>query len=148
MRLKRLSMNVNALMKIMQAGSLALDTSVVVLHLRQRSAQVSQRLSEASELYVPVTALGELWFGVQRSGNDSRARESLEKFLLNAVIIYPDEQTAEIYAHLKEQLTRNGTPIPENDLWIAATAHSHQLRLYHDDSHFKLLAELIELERA
>ena len=47
-------------MKIMEAGSLALDTTAVVLHLRQRSAVVSQRLAQATELYLPVTALGEL----------------------------------------------------------------------------------------
>ncbi len=47
-------------MKIMEAGSLALDTTAVVLHLRQRSAAVSQRLAQATELYLPVTALGEL----------------------------------------------------------------------------------------
>jgi tRNA(fMet)-specific endonuclease VapC len=131
----------------MEPGSLALDTTAVVLHLRRKSVQVSNRLAAATELYIPVTALGELWFGVERSGNRRRASEPLERFLLDAVIIYPDDQTAKVYAHLKDHLSRQGTPIPDNDLWIAATAHGHQLPLFHDDAHFELLSSLIQLER-
>lgn len=132
----------------MEAGSLALDTTAVVLHLRQRSEAVSQRLAGAAELYLPVTALGELWYGVAHSGNSPRSREPLEKFLCEAVIIYPDDRTAEVYARLKEHLASSGTPIPDNDLWIAATAHSHQLTLYHNDAHFEWLADLIQEEKA
>ncbi len=130
----------------MEAGSLALDTTAVVLHLRQRSTKVTERLALADEIYLPVTSLGELWYGVEHSGNTQRSREPLERFLRDVVIIYPDEQTALIYARLKEHLSSRGTPIPENDLWIAATAHSHQLSLYHNDAHFELLSGLIALE--
>ncbi len=132
----------------MQAGSLALDTTAVVLHLRQRSEPVSRRLASASELYLPVTALGELWYGVEHSDNPDRTRASLEKILAEAIIIYQDEETAKIYARLKEHLARAGTPIPDNDLWIAATAHSHHLLLFHNDAHFERLDTLIMHERA
>ncbi len=64
------------------------------------------------------------------------------------VIIYPDDNTAVEYARLKEHLASKGTPIPDNDLWIAATAHGHQLELYHNDTHFEWLAELIDQEKA
>ncbi|HBJ85162.1 MAG TPA: VapC toxin family PIN domain ribonuclease [Verrucomicrobiales bacterium] len=132
----------------MNPGSLALDTTAVVLHLRQRSVVVSQKLGAAHELYLPVTALGELWYGVEHSDNPARSREPLEEFLQEAIIIYPDDETAKTYARLKEHLSKAGTPIPENDLWIAATARSHQLKLYHNDAHFMCLDGQIEHEHA
>jgi len=131
----------------MQAGSLALDTTAVVLHLRGKSSVVSERIKQASELYLPLTALGELWYGVEHSKYPERARQPLEAFLTEAIIIYPDEETAKTYASLKQHLTSRGTPIPENDLWIAATASSHHLRLIHDDGHFEYLGDLIDHER-
>ncbi|RYD29185.1 MAG: type II toxin-antitoxin system VapC family toxin [Verrucomicrobiaceae bacterium] len=139
--------NANASTK-MAGDHLALDSSVVVRHLRGHSPGISRTLAEADELYLPVTALGELLFGVERSGNDPRAREPLEKLLRDAVLISPDDQTAEHYAKLRAHLTAKGTPIPENDIWIAATARRHQLKLYHDDAHFELLEGLIDGLRA
>ena len=44
--------------------------------------------------------------------------------------------TAEQFGQLKDQLARAGTPIPENDLWIAACALEHELPLATLDSHF------------
>ncbi|WP_166443041.1 PIN domain-containing protein [Phragmitibacter flavus] len=128
----------------MAGESLALDTSVVVKHLRGLSPQISQRLAEAEELYLPTVALGELLFGVERSGDDPRARVPLEKFLRDVVIIATDDQTAAHYAKLRAHLAGQGTPIPDNDIWIAATAQRHQLPLYHDDGHFALLSGLVE----
>jgi tRNA(fMet)-specific endonuclease VapC len=134
-------------MQAMQAGSLALDTTAVVLHLRGKSAVASQCLAAATEIYLPVTSLGELWYGVEHSTNPERARQPLEAFLTEAIIIYPDEETAKVYARLKQYLASRGTPIPDNDLWIAATASSHHLRLYHDDGHFEHLDGKIEHDR-
>ncbi len=132
----------------MAGEPLALDTSAVVEHLRGLSPQISRKLAEAEELYLPVTALGELLFGVERSGNDPRARGPLEKFLRDVVLIAPDDQTAAHYARLRAHLARQGTPIPDNDIWIAATAHRHRLPLYHDDGHFASLAGLIDEQHA
>lgn len=132
----------------MAGKPLALDTSVVVKHLRGLAPQISQQLAEAEEIYLPTVALGELLFGVERSGNDPRARGPLERFLQDTVLIAPDEQTAAHYARLRAHLAAQGTPIPDNDIWIAATALRHQLPLYHDDAHFALLSGLIDEQRA
>ena len=51
--------------------------------------------------------------------------------------------TAERYGHLKQQLALAGTPIPENDLWIAASALEHGQRLYSYDGHFAQIDGLI-----
>jgi len=52
---------------------------------------------------------------------------------------------AEAYAEIRKHLKEKGAPIPENDLWIAATALSHGLKLVTQDRHFKNV-DFIELE--
>jgi len=42
----------------------------------------------------------------------------------------------------KPALRSRGTPIPENDLWIAALAIQHDLTLVTRDSHFRLVKEV------
>lgn len=96
----------------MAGNHLAPDSSVVVRHLRGHSPEISRTLVEADELYLPITALGELLFGVERSGNDPRAREPLEKLLWDIVLISPDDQTAEHYAKAK---IAKQPPVPGNE---------------------------------
>jgi len=96
---------------------------------------ISQQLTDAEELYLPTVALGELLFGLQRSGNDPRAKGPLERLLQDVVLIAPDDQTAADYARLKAHLAAQSTPIPENGISIPATAHRHGLPIDHDDAH-------------
>ncbi len=128
-------------------GSLALDTSIVVRHLRTDDQEIGAALSAAAELYLPLTALGELRFGVKHSGQQ-RAVEQLERFLREVVILHPDETSARADASLKHHLAGKGKPIPENDIWIAATARSHDLPLYCRDAHFDELASEMVIKQA
>ena len=56
--------------------------------------------------------------------------------------LYPDDQTTHHYARLYNQLRTQGTPIPSNDLWIAALSAQHNLLLYSRDEHFDKLPQL------
>ncbi len=51
-------------------------------------------------------------------------------------MLHTDDVIAENYAIIKTSLLRKGKPIPENDIWIAATAMRYQLSLYTNDKHF------------
>lgn len=73
------------------------------------------------------------------------------EYLLDTSIIIPlfrgtqlacDAETAQHYGRIKQGLRRRGRPIPENDLWIAATALQHQLVLVTRDDHFYLIEGL------
>ena len=128
-------------------GSLALDTSIVVRHLRTGDPQITAVLHAATELYLPLTALGELRCGVLHSGQQ-RAAELLERFLREVIVLYPDDATAAAYGELKHCLARKGRLIPENDIWIAATARSHGLELYCRDSHFDAIASELTIRQA
>lgn len=81
-------------------------------------------------------------------GNSRRAVEQWERFSRDVVLLLPDDATATAYAELKQSLALKGKPIPENDLWIAATAKSHGLPLYCQDAHFNELAGLMSIIQA
>ena len=61
------------------------------------------------------------------------------------MVLLPDELTAEVYGQIKAELAQAGTPIPDNDLWIAALAREYQLPLATKDRHFALVPGLSTL---
>jgi tRNA(fMet)-specific endonuclease VapC len=60
-----------------------------------------------------------------------------------AGVLLPSRETAEHYARLFVQLKRAGTPVPDNDLWIAALALEHDLLLITRDKHFERIPQLL-----
>ncbi|MBX7120933.1 MAG: type II toxin-antitoxin system VapC family toxin [Opitutaceae bacterium] len=126
-------------------GDVLLDTTIAVAHLRGAPA-VSQRLAEAQTRYLPSVALGELHYGIRRSAH---AEENLRQltYWLRAIVLMPvGAATAERYGVLKQQLAVAGTPIPENDVWIAAVALEHDLPLATRDDHFHRVPGLTVLD--
>jgi tRNA(fMet)-specific endonuclease VapC len=57
-------------------------------------------------------------------------------------VLYADEPTAHHYAAVYRQLRKQGTPIPTNDMWIAALVLQHSLVLFARDTHFDALPQL------
>lgn len=129
-------------------GSLALDSSIIIRHMRAADPEIAARLKSATELYIPLTALGEILFGIKRSGDDARAIEQWLRFSQNVVLLMPDESTAASYAEIKRHLGNKGKLIPDNDMWIAATARSHDLPLYCRDTHFDELSGIMTIIQA
>jgi tRNA(fMet)-specific endonuclease VapC len=127
------------------AGDALLDTTVVVAHLRGVGA-VSQRLTEIQTRYLSTVSLGELHYGVHRSAHPNENLRQLERWLRVTVLLPVSPTTAEHYGRLKDQLSRAGTPIPENDLWIAAQAMEHGLPLATRDAHFVRVPGLVVLD--
>jgi len=56
---------------------------------------------------------------------------------------FVDDETSGRYAAIYETLRTAGTPIPTNDVWIAASAMQHGLRLLTLDSHFRRVAQVL-----
>ncbi len=119
-----------------------LDTSVVILHLRGR-LDLATKAPSAEPLFLSLTALGELYKGVLKSAQPERNRAILEAFLQTVAVLHPDAGTALHYAQISAQLERQGTPIPENDIWIAAVAMECAMPLAARDAHF---AQIIGLQ--
>ena len=101
-------------------------------------------VTAAERVFLPFVALAELRGGFQ-AGTLARENErTLARFLASerVSVLYPDETTTQVYAGLFAQLRRQGTPIPTNDIWIAALALQHNLALLSRDAHFDNLPQL------
>lgn len=93
----------------------------------------------ASRLVVPVIVLGEYLFGIRQSKYRSRYEAWLANNLPMAEIAHVAARTSGFYADSRLWLKANGTPIPSNDLWIAAMTLEHGLPLLSNDRHFDLV---------
>jgi tRNA(fMet)-specific endonuclease VapC len=118
-----------------EAGKVVLDTSVVVAVLR-RVPGLMDRMRGAEELLVPLVVLGELEYGANLAAQQERQREAVRAFMEGATLLLPTARTAAEYGRVKAALKAAGTPIPENDIWIAAVALEHGLPLATRDAHF------------
>ena len=122
-------------------GKVVLDTSVVVAVLR-RVPGVMERARAVEELLVPLIALGELEYGTNLATPPQKQREAVRMFMEGATLLLPTAQTAAEYGRVKAALKAAGTPLPENDVWIAAAAIEQGLPLATRDAHFSQIAGL------
>ncbi|MEZ5404150.1 MAG: hypothetical protein R2729_31005 [Bryobacteraceae bacterium] len=60
-------------------------------------------------------------------------------------MLYADDQTRHHYAGVYRQLRRQGTPIPVNDIWIAALVLQHNLALHARDRHFDHIPQIVRV---
>lgn len=113
------------------------DTNVYSAFLRGDAKAVTA-MRMADELHLPLIVLGELLAGFAAGSRTSSNREELAIFLASprVHVMKPDEKTAQNYANVFAILRKLGTPIPTNDLWIAALARQHRLPLLTFDAHF------------
>ncbi|MCC5844160.1 MAG: type II toxin-antitoxin system VapC family toxin [Verrucomicrobia bacterium] len=98
----------------------------------------------AERVFLPLPVLGELRAGFA-CGTMARKNEAVLNRFLNESrvrVLCMDEASCFWYARLFKQLREQGTPIPTNDLWIAALVEQHNLYLYTRDRHFKHLPQL------
>lgn len=112
-----------------------LDTNVIIKYLAGDESAKSL-LDNASEISVSVIVTGELQYGAQKSARTESNLALFSSFLSNFKIVPIDESIASMYGVVKEQLRKKGVNIPENDIWIAATAKSQGCRLLTYDTHF------------
>ena len=64
----------------------------------------------------------------------------IERLAASAALLPCGPETARRYGEVKAELRAAGTPIPENDIWIAALALEHSLTLVTRDAHFAVVA--------
>jgi predicted nucleic acid-binding protein len=122
----------------------ALDTNRLT-DLFQGDSQLAERLAACEEVWIPLVVLAEIKAGfhggVQRHRNEILLQELLAK--PTVAVLLPGRETAEHYARLFVQLKRAGTPVPDNDLWIAALVLEQDLVLITRDQHFERIPQLL-----
>jgi tRNA(fMet)-specific endonuclease VapC len=117
-------------------GKYLLDTNIVISFLRKDN-EIVEKIEELDEVYIPVTVIGELFFGAFKSKKVEENLQNISNLLENIPVLANSVDTARIYGELKNQLKEKGKPIPENDIWIAAIAKQYDLTVMTNDIHFK-----------
>lgn len=122
---------------------LALDTNAYSAAARGEPKAVAL-VRAADQLTMPFVVLAELRAGFAAGSEGRRNEAALTRFLASSRVDvqYPDEQTTHHYANIFAQLRRQGTPIPTNDIWIAALVLQHDLVLFTDDAHFSNIPQI------
>jgi tRNA(fMet)-specific endonuclease VapC len=125
------------------AVKLALDTNRYT-DLCRGNVPVVETVELAEEVWLPFIVLGELRAGFAVGSQGSRNEAVLRRFLLKPGIgvLFADEQTTHHYGAVYRQLRKQGTPIPTNDMWVAALVLQHSLILFARDAHFDALPQL------
>ncbi len=92
-------------------------------------------------------SVGELYSGFKGGSRETGNREELNIFLDSPrVVVHTiDVETADFYASILNNLKVAGTPIPTNDIWIAAVAFQHGYKIFTKDRHFNLIPGLAKL---
>lgn len=95
-------------------------------------------VENADMVYMSPIVYGELMEGFRQGNRESRNRQHLDSFLseTNVHMLDVTRETAEIYAQIRIDLRKRGSPIPVNDVWIAAQAMEMGAVLVTYDKHF------------
>ena len=102
-------------------------------------------LEEAEGIVLPFVVLGELRAGFAHGRRPAENERTLRRFLLKegVQVLFADDQTTHHYASVFRQLRTQGTPIPTNDMWLAALVLQHNLALHARDRHFDHLPQIV-----
>ena len=121
-----------------------LDTSAYSAYMGGHP-QLQDPVRRASGLHLNAIVVGELLAAFKKGGRTRQNEERLRGFVAapRVSVLSVDDETAVRYAVIRDYLRRQGTPVPTNDLWIAATAVQHGLRLLTLDAHFLRIPQVI-----
>ena len=123
------------------AGRYLLDTNTVIAAIGME-IDLERRRRGGDEIYLSVPALGELFFGAEKSQRIEENISQIYRLTAKFPVVSCDQETAGHYGFLRNLLKKKGRPIPVNDLWIAASARQHGLTLVTRDGHFDYVEDL------
>lgn len=123
------------------SGSIVLDTNIAIA-LMSGDQLIRQRVAEADQVILSIVVVGELLFGAHRSGRLEHNLQQAEMLAASSEVVEVTMETARNYGVIKTALRRKGTPIPDNDIWIAAHAQQYGVAIATRDFHFDLVENL------
>jgi predicted nucleic acid-binding protein len=124
--------------------SILIDTNIYT-HALKGDPEVISVLRQANEIAICSISIGELLSGFKSGRREKKNREELAEFLdTPRVRLYRiDEDTAEFYATILNELRKKGKPVPTNDIWIASVAFQYGFPLFTKDRHFEHISGLM-----
>ena len=102
-------------------------------------------LRTAAQVAIPVIVLGEYRYGISQSRHRAHYQRWLDQYLPEFRILDIDERTTISYSAIRAALKKAGTPIPANDVWVAALCRQHSLPLISRDRHFDAVPGIARL---
>ena len=123
--------------------TIMLDTNWYIDFCRAESYAVNA-IRKADKILLPFVVLAELRAGFHNNKAGRHNEAILLRFISSSrvQIVYPNNDTTHQYATLFLQLRKQGTPIPTNDIWIAALALQNNSILCTSDRHFASLPQI------
>lgn len=115
-----------------------LDTNILIGCFQQNQS-IAEKISRYDRILICPAVLGEFKAGIDvGTKRGKKVKGLLDEFLDDpAVDIIPcTDETADYYARIFRTLKENGTPLPTNDIWIAAAALEHGATVLSSDGHF------------
>lgn len=124
-----------------------LDTSAYSAFMRGNT-EINSTLQQAEQIYLNPVILGELLAGFIKGKSRKKNEQELRIFLASSRVnvLQVDEGTTKRYAVILNSLWSAGTPIPTNDIWIAASAMQYGLHMVTTDTHFRKVRQVIVTE--
>ena len=121
-----------------------IDTSAYSAFLRGHE-ELKLSLQRADRIVLTPIVLGQLSAGFRAGARKNKNQAELRQFLDSPRVDVAaiDAETAERYAVILHALRQSGTPIPSNDIWIAASAMQHGLRVLTTDVHYDRIPQII-----
>ena len=116
----------------------AIDTNVYTALMRGDTG-VYHKLRHARKIFLPAAVVGELIYGFRHGTRYEENRKQLEAFLSEDFVEFLpiDLATCDRFGIVASNLRSKGTPIPQNDIWVAAQALQSGTELLSFDAHFK-----------
>lgn len=127
--------------------AVVVDTNVYCNAMRGDPA-VAKLLRQTEKIILPVIVIGELFAGFKGGGRERANKDQLRAFTATERVRVADvtTETAEFYSLVVTRLREKGTPIPTNDIWIAAITMEQGTGLATSDSHFRKIDGLYLVE--
>jgi tRNA(fMet)-specific endonuclease VapC len=125
-------------------SAILLDTSAYSAFMRGHP-EVKTAVQRSEAIRLNPVVLGELLSGFRIGKKEKRNRKELEGFLASprVSILEIDAETSERYASIRNALHRAGTPVPTNDIWIAASAMQYGLKVVTTDRHYLKILQIL-----
>ncbi len=118
-----------------------LDTNALSA-LQGRDSNLIRLVRSLPALVLNIVSLGEYRYGVDGSHYRDKLLIWLDALIQKSEVVFPDLDTLPIYSRIRHQLKQAGTPLPANDIWIAALSLQHQMPIVSQDRHFDLIADV------
>ena len=114
--------------------NLLFDTNILIGFLKNDNSIVD-KMRNVEEINVSVITVGEMLFGAQNSKRKEENKKCYQSFFSLCNILPIDTIVSEAYSEIRIKLKELGQPIPENDIWIIATAQANGLKIVSRDKH-------------